>query len=140
MCGRKPDKQCDIDGIQRFRNPATLQFLGDGKECENIETLVFGFIPQIGNALFGQRIVLVVPANVVCLEPLQTVRGDQTGSKKSIGRLDRLVPVINRLIMKKPPSMEDKAGRDAPLDVSVSIYALCSLRTTTTQNVFLCVG
>ena len=73
-----------------------LQLLCDGEEGEHIETLIFGLIPQVGNALLGQRILLVVPADVIRFEALEPIGYDQSGSENSVRGLNRLIAVIDR--------------------------------------------
>ena len=62
VCGRQTHKQGDVNGIECLGHLAALQLLGDGKEGEDIETLILRLIAKIGDALLCQRIVLVVPA------------------------------------------------------------------------------
>lgn len=64
VCGRQTHKQGDVNGIECLGHLAALQLLGDGKEGEDIETLILRLIAKIGDALLCQRIVLVVPAEV----------------------------------------------------------------------------
>ena len=90
------DQERDVNRIQRFSCLAPLQFLGDSEERQDIEPLVFGFVAQIRNALFCQRIVAPVPADIVRFESLQPFGRNQAGGEKRVRGLDRFIAVIDR--------------------------------------------
>lgn len=66
------------------------------EESQDIEPLVFGFVAQIRNALFCQRIVAPVPADIVRFESLQPFGRNQAGGEKRVRGLDRFIAVIDR--------------------------------------------
>ena len=90
------NQERNVNWIQRFSCLAPLQFLSDSEERQDIEPLVFGFVAQIRNALFCQRIVAPVPADIVRFEALQPFRRNQAGGKKRVRGLDRFIAVIDR--------------------------------------------
>ena len=96
VCGRQTHKQGNVNGIECLGHLAALQLLGDGKEGEDIETLILRLIAEIGDALLCQRIVLVVPADVVRFEALEPLGYNQAGSEQRVGSLNRLIAVIDR--------------------------------------------
>ena len=96
VCGRQTHKQGNVNGIECLGHLAALQLLGDGKEGEDIETLILRLIAEIGDALLCQRIVLVVPADVVRFEALEPLGYNQAGSEQRVGGLNRLIAVIDR--------------------------------------------
>ena len=96
VCGRQTHKQVNVNGIECLGHLAALQLLGDGKEGEDIETLILRLIAEIGDALLCQRIVLVVPADVVRFEALEPIGYNQARSEQRVGSLNRLIAVIDR--------------------------------------------
>ena len=51
VCGRQTHKQGNVNGIECLGHLAALQLLGDGKEGEDIETLILRLIAEIGDLL-----------------------------------------------------------------------------------------
>lgn len=87
------DQERDVNRIQRFSCLAPLQFLGDSEESQDIEPLVFGFVAQIRNALFCQRIVAPVPADIVqILNPCSPSDEIRPEVKSAFGVLIDLLP------------------------------------------------
>ena len=92
---RQADQERDIQGIQRFRDGVVFQLFGDRKKRQDKESVVHRLVPAIRDPAFRERVVLVLPYQVIRPEPGRPLRHHKTGSKDVMGRLDRLVPMID---------------------------------------------
>ncbi len=96
VSGREPDEKCDVHGIDWIRlNFCLPQLIGNRKQRQDVETVVFSFVPKIGDALFSEGIVFTLPKDIVALKAGLGRGLDQTGGEQESGRLDALVSVVN---------------------------------------------
>ena len=65
MCRRKANQKRNINGIKGFGGILSTQLIRNGKEGQDEEAVIFSFIAQIGDALFGQGIIFSIPENIV---------------------------------------------------------------------------
>ena len=81
MSGRKANQQRNIHRIKGLGDLLVPQLVCDGKQSQHIESVILRFVAKIGNALFGQGIILAIPEDIVHIQSRLVLRNDDAGSK-----------------------------------------------------------
>ena len=87
----------DVSVLEKYitETEKDVYFIGDGKQCEDKETVVFGLVTHIRDALLGKHVILPVVIQYIFAESRLTLAFVKSRCKRAVKCFDLFVAVID---------------------------------------------